>query len=88
MRSKIVGRGQQNAPSSESFDHGGNDDVASIRPNRFGRRNLRDRPIIAAAERTNAQMRLYFAEMFPARFLSTGILVKNSRADAELTGNE
>ena len=33
-------------------------------------------------------MRLYFAEMFPARFLSTGILVKNPGLDAELTGNE
>jgi hypothetical protein len=49
-------RRQQDAASSERFDHGRNDDVTAIRANRFGRRNLCDRPIITAVERTNAQI--------------------------------
>lgn len=58
-------RRQQNATGSQSLDHGFNDSVTTIRANRPGRRNLRDIAIIIAAERSNTQIWLYVAQMFP-----------------------
>jgi hypothetical protein len=53
-------RRRQNATSSTNVDHGGNDYIASNRANSFGRRDLRNGPIITAGEGMNPQMRLYF----------------------------
>ena len=81
-------RGQQNAAGSQSLDNGCYDRVATIRPNCLVRRNLRDRPIIAATERTNAQMRLYLTEMLTTGFVALCVFTISTRLNSELTGQK
>src|SRR5208283_1520280 len=81
-------RRQQNAASAKRFDHGGNDDSATIRGNCLVRRNLCDVAIIVTAERTDAQMRLYLAEMLTTGFVTLCVFTISTGLDSELMGQK